>query len=216
MAYGVQANQLETTILSFNYMLRIGITGGIGSGKSIVCRLFQVLGAPVYDSDARAKWLMGHDTLLRDELTAAFGPATFDATGQLDRVYLARVAFADPAQLARLNALVHPAVGRDFEAWSNARQVEGYRYLLKEAALLYESGAYQQLDQIITVFAPQPVRQARVLRRDPHRTLDDVLAIIGKQMSEEEKVQRAEHVVYNDDEQLLIPQVLALHEAFSK
>ncbi|UOQ68534.1 dephospho-CoA kinase [Hymenobacter volaticus] len=196
-------------------MRRIGITGGIGSGKSIVCRLFQVLGAPVYDSDARAKWLMGHDALLRDELTAAFGPATFDATGQLDRVYLARVAFADSAQLARLNALVHPAVGRDFEAWANARRAEGHGYLLKEAALLYESGAYQQLDQIITVFAPQPVRQARVLRRDPHRTLDDVLAIIGKQMSEEEKVQRAQHVVYNDDEQLLIPQVLALHHAFS-
>lgn len=181
-----------------------------------MCRLFQVLGAPVYDSDARAKWLMGHDALLRDELTAAFGPATFDATGQLDRVYLARVAFTDPAQLARLNALVHPAVGRDFEAWSAARQAEGYRYLLKEAALLYESGAYQQLNQIITVFAPQSVRQARVLRRDPHRTPDGVLAIIGKQMSEEEKVQRAEHVIYNDDEQLLIPQVLALHEAFSR
>jgi dephospho-CoA kinase len=155
---------------------------------------------------------MGHDATLRDELTAAFGPATFDAaTGQLDRVYLARVAFTDPTQLARLNALVHPAVGRDFEAWSITRKAEGYRYLLKEAALLYESGAYRQLDQIITVFAPQVVRQARVLRRDPHRTPDDILAIIGKQMSEEEKVQRAEHVVYNDDQQPLIPQVLALH-----
>jgi len=192
-------------------MRRIGITGGIGSGKSIVCRLFQVLGAPVYDSDARAKWLMAHDAQLRTELTTTFGPATFDAAGQLDRVYLARVAFAEPSQLARLNALVHPAVGRDFEAWAADRQVEGHRYLLKEAALLYESGAYRQLDQIITVFAPQPVRQARVLRRDSHRTAADVLAIIGKQMSEEEKVQRANYVIYNDDQQLLIPQVLALH-----
>jgi len=192
-------------------MLRIGSTGGIGSGKSIVCRLFQVLGVPVYDSDARAKWLMGHDTLLRDQLTAAFGVQTFNETGQLDRIYLARVAFADPVQLARLNALVHPAVGRDFEAWSAAQQADGHRYILKEAALLYESGAYQQLDQIITVFAPQAVRQARVLRRDPHRTPDDILAIIGKQMSEEEKVQRANHVIYNDDQHLLIPQVLALH-----
>ncbi len=159
---------------------------------------------------------MSHDVLLRDELTAAFGSATFDATGQLDRVYLARVAFTDPTQLARLNALVHPAVGRDFEAWSITQEIVGSRYLLKEAALLYESGAYRQLDQIITVFAPQPVRQMRVLRRDPHRTPDDVLAIIGKQMSEEEKVQRAEHVIYNDDEHLLIPQVLTLHEAFSR
>lgn len=197
-------------------MLRIGITGGIGSGKSIVCRLFQVLGTPIYDSDAQAKWLMSHDAQLRDQLTAAFGPQTFNEAGQLDRVYLARVAFAEPAQLARLNALVHPAVGRDFEAWTTARQAEGYRYILKEAALLYESGAYRQLDQIITVFAPQAVRQARVLRRDPHRTPDDILAIIGKQMSEEEKVQRANHVIYNDDQHLLIPQVLALHGEFVK
>ncbi|WP_022825810.1 dephospho-CoA kinase [Hymenobacter norwichensis] len=192
-------------------MMRIGITGGIGSGKSIVCRLFQVLGTPIYDSDARAKWLMGHDAQLRDQLTAAFGPQTFNEGGQLDRVYLARVAFAEPAQLARLNTLVHPAVGRDFEVWSTAQQTAGYSYILKEAALLYESGAYRQLDQIITVFAPQEVRQARVLRRDPHRTPDDILAIIGKQMSEEEKVQRANHVIHNDDQHLLIPQVLALH-----
>lgn len=155
-------------------MLKIGITGGIGSGKSVVCRLFQVLGAPVYDSDARAKWVMHHDPHLRDELLATFGPETFDAQGALNRTYLARVAFPDPAQLARLNALVHPHVGRDFAEWVAARQTEGYPYILKEAALLYESGAYQQLDRIITVFAPAEVRHARVLHRDPHRTPDDI------------------------------------------
>lgn len=195
-------------------MLRIGITGGIGSGKSVVCRLFQTLGAPVYDSDARAKWVMAHDVQLRDELTAAFGPETFDTQGQLNRAYLARVAFPDPAQLARLNALVHPHVGRDFAAWATARQAEGHAYILKEAALLYESGAYQQLSRIITVFAPQAIRQARVLRRDPHRTPEDILTIIGKQMSEEEKLERADYVVYNDDEQLLLPQVLQLDAEF--
>ncbi|RSK46567.1 dephospho-CoA kinase [Hymenobacter perfusus] len=195
-------------------MLRIGITGGIGSGKSVVCRLFQTLGAPVYDSDARAKWVMAHDAQLRDELTAVFGPETFDAQGQLNRAYLARVAFPDPAQLARLNALVHPHVGRDFAQWAAARQAEGHAYLLKEAALLYESGAYRQLDRVITVFAPQSIRQARVLRRDPHRTPEDILTIIGKQLSEEEKLQRADHVVYNDDEQLLLPQVLRLDAEF--
>lgn len=193
-------------------MRRIGITGGIGSGKSVVCRLFQVLGVPVYDSDARARWLMGHEPQLRDELTAAFGAATFDAASQLDRVYLARVAFAEPAQLTRLNALVHPAVGRDFEAWAAARQQEGHRVALKEAALLYESGAYRQLDQIITVYAPQLVRQARVLRRDPHRTPADVLAIMGKQLSEEQKMQQAQHVIYNDDTQPVLPQVLRLYK----
>ncbi|RSK48104.1 dephospho-CoA kinase [Hymenobacter rigui] len=195
-------------------MLQIGITGGIGSGKSVVCRLFQVLDAPVYDSDARAKWVMAHDAQLRDELTAAFGPETFDAQGQLNRAYLARVAFPDPVQLARLNSLVHPHVGRDFAEWATARQAEGHAYILKEAALLYESGAYRQLDRVITVFAPQTLRQARVLRRDPHRTPEDILTIIGKQMSEEEKLARADYVVHNDDEQLLIPQVLKLDAEF--
>ena len=191
-------------------MLKIGITGGIGSGKSIVGRLFRVLGVPLYDSDSRAKAMMAHDPQLRQELTAAFGSETFDAAGRLDRAYLARVAFPDPAQLARLNALVHPHVGRDFAAWATARQAEGHAYVLKEAALLYESGAYRQLDRIITVFAPQPLRQARVLHRDPHRTAQDVLTIIGKQLSEEEKLARADYVVRNDDEHLLIPQVLEL------
>ncbi|RPD46108.1 dephospho-CoA kinase [Hymenobacter sediminis] len=197
-------------------MLKIGITGGIGSGKSVVCRLFQVLGAPVYDSDARAKWVMAHDVFLRDELIAAFGPETFDAQGQLNRTYLARVAFPDPAQLARLNALVHPHVGRDFSQWVAARQAEGYPYILKEAALLYESGAYKQLDHVITVFAPLEIRQARVLLRDPHRTADDIQNIIGKQMSEDEKLQRADYVIHNDDQHLLIPQVLRLDEEFKR
>ncbi|WP_086596868.1 dephospho-CoA kinase [Hymenobacter crusticola] len=192
-------------------MMRVGITGGIGSGKSVVCRLFQVLGVPVYDSDFRAKWLMAHDVALRSELVAAFGAETFDAAGQLNRTYLARTAFNDPAQLTRLNQLVHPYVGRDFEQWAAERQQAGHAYVLKEAALLYESGAYRQLDRIITVFAPLPLRQARVLRRDPHRTADDILTIVGKQLSEEEKLSRADYIIYNDDTQLLIPQVLALH-----
>jgi dephospho-CoA kinase len=158
---------------------------------------------------------MANDAQLRNELQAAFGPDTFDALGHLNRTYLARVAFADPVQLARLNALVHPSVGRDFAQWVAARQAEGHRYILKEAALLFESGAYQQLDQIITVYAPVEVRQARILTRDPHRTADDIQNIICKQMSEEEKMQRANHIIYNDDAHLLIPQVLMLHEHFS-
>ena len=192
-------------------MKKVGITGGIGSGKSVVGRLFQVLGVPLYDSDARAKWVMAHDPDLRAALTAAFGPATFDARGQLDRPYLARAAFPDPAQLARLNALVHPAVGRDFAHWAATQQQAGHAYVLKEAALLYESGAYQQLDAIITVFAPLALRQARLLRRDPHRTPADVAAIMARQLSEEEKMRRANYIIHNDDQQLVLPQVLALH-----
>lgn len=195
-------------------MRRIGITGGIGSGKSVVARLFAALGVPVYDSDSRARWVMAHDPGLRAQLQAAFGAETYTAAGQLNRPYLAGVAFHDAAQLARLNALVHPRVGEDFAGWSAAQAAAGYPYILKEAALLYESGAYRGLDAIITVFAPAEVRAARVLRRDAHRSAAEVQAIMDKQLSEEEKRQRASYVVYNDDSQLVLPQVLALDEAF--
>lgn len=195
-------------------MLRIGITGGIGSGKSVVARVFAALGVPVYDSDSRAKHVMANDLVLRAQLQEAFGAEAYDAAGQLNRPHLARVAFGDAVQLARLNALVHPRVGEDFATWATAQAAAGYPYVLKEAALLYESGSYRGLDGIITVWAPAGVRAARVLRRDSHRSAADVQAIMDKQLSEEEKLARADYVVYNDDSQLVLPQVLALDEKF--
>ncbi|MDO7884597.1 dephospho-CoA kinase [Hymenobacter cheonanensis] len=197
-------------------MLRIGITGGIGSGKSVVARVFAALGVPVYDSDSRAKHVMASDLVLRAQLQEAFGADAYDAAGQLNRPYLARVAFNDAAQLARLNALVHPRVGEDFAGWAAAQAAAGAPYVLKEAALLYESGSYRGLDGIITVFAPAGVRAARVLRRDSHRSAADVEAIMSKQLSEDEKLARADYVVYNDDSQLVLPQVLALDARFRK
>lgn len=196
-------------------MLRIGITGGIGSGKSIASRLFHALGVPVYDADTRARWVMEHDHVLREELCAAFGPDTYDAAGRLNRPALAATVFNNPARLAQLNGLVHPHVGTDFEHWATAQQEAGHAYVLKEAALLFEAGSYKQLDRIITVFAPLAVRTARVLRRDPHRSAADVAAIMAKQLNEEEKMQRADFVLVNDDVQPLLPQVLALHATFS-
>ena len=195
-------------------MLRIGITGGIGSGKSIASRLFHTLSVPVYDADTRARWVMENDKALRDELLAAFGPETYDAAGRLNRPALAATVFNNPARLAQLNALVHPHVGTDFEQWAVGQQQAGHAYVLKEAALLFEAGSYKQLDRIITVFAPLAVRTARVLRRDPQRSTADVAAIMAKQLSEEEKMQRADYVLTNDDVRPLLPQVLALHAEF--
>lgn len=195
-------------------MLRIGITGGIGSGKSIASRLFHALGVPVYDADTRARWVMENDAALRDELRAAFGADTYDATGRLNRPALAGMVFNNPARLAQLNGLVHPHVGTDFERWATVQQQAGHAYVLKEAALLFEAGSYKQLDRIITVFAPLAVRTARVLRRDPQRSAADVAAIMAKQLSEDEKMLRADHVLVNDDAQPLLPQVLALHAGF--
>ena len=195
-------------------MLRIGITGGIGSGKSVVSCVFGLLGVPVYDSDQRARWVMEHDALLRGQLLAAFGPGAYTPAGQLDRPGLARTVFGDPVRLAQLNALVHPRVGEDFARWANAQQAAGAPYILKEAALLFESGAYQTLDSVITVAAPLAVREARVLRRDPHRSAADVEAIIGRQLGEAERQQRAQYLIHNDDVQLVLPQVLALDAKF--
>lgn len=195
-------------------MLRIGITGGIGSGKSIASRLFHALGVPIYDADTRARWVMENNAQLRAQLITAFGTTTYDAAGRLNRPVLAGTVFNNPALLARLNGLVHPHVGTDFERWAVAQAQADHAYVLKEAALLFEAGSYKQLDRIITVFAPLAVRTARVLRRDPHRSAADVEAIVAKQLSEEEKIARADNVLTNDDVRPLLPQVLALHAAF--
>lgn len=193
-------------------MLKIGITGGIGVGKTIVCRMFAQLGIPVYDSDSRAKWLMHQNQVLKAELKETFGANTYNAEGELNRQYLGGVVFNNPERLKLLNELVHPHVKTDFINWSNS--FPQAPYVIKEAALMYESEAWRQMNQIITVFAPLPVRIKRILRRDTHRTAADVEAIINKQLQEEEKMARAEHIIYNDDQQLLIPQVLKLHNQF--
>ncbi|MCX2740463.1 dephospho-CoA kinase [Pontibacter anaerobius] len=195
-------------------MLKIGITGGIGVGKSIVSRLFAVLGAPVYDADSRAKWVMHHNKALRQELLQAFGPETFTEAGELDRGYLAGVVFNNPQRLEQLNSLVHPHVGKDFEVWAASHA--GKPYVLKEAALMFESESWRQMDEVIAVYSPLELRIKRLLKRDTHRTEADIRAIIGRQLSEEEKMRRAQHIIYNDDKQLIIPQVLALHEQFAK
>jgi dephospho-CoA kinase len=190
-------------------MLKVGITGGIGSGKSVVCRVFALLGIPVYDSDYRAKWVMSQDPVLRQELIRAFGEKVYH-DGHLDRPYLAGLVFNQPRQLALLNSLVHPRVKADFTAWSAAAPPAPY--LLKEAALMYESEAHKQVARIITVSAPEALRTARVLQRDPHRQPADVQAIMAKQLPEAERLARADFVIWNDDRQLVIPQVLAIHE----
>ena len=193
-------------------MLKIGVTGGIGSGKSIVCRCFQLLGVPVYDSDGRAKWVMNHDPELREGLIATFGAETFDTQGQLNRGYLAQKAFHDQAALAKLNALVHPQVRKDFQRWLESHAAAPY--ILKEAALMFESNAYTQVDHVLTVSAPVSLRKSRTLSRDTHRTAQDIDAIMHKQLSEEERIQRSRFVLYNDDRQLVLPQVVRLHQTF--
>lgn len=188
------------------------MTGGIGSGKSLVCRLFSLLGAPVYAADDRAKWLMAHDEALRARLVEAFGAETYDADGHLHRAHLAARVFNDPARLETLNALVHPRVATDYAAWVATHRHAPY--VLKEAALLYEAGSYRTLDAVLVVHADEALRIGRVRRRDPHRDEAQIRHIMAQQWPEAEKVRRADHLIRNDGTVLVIPQVLALHAAF--
>lgn len=192
--------------------LLVGITGGIGAGKSTVAKIFTTLGVPHYDSDARAKYLMTSSPNIQSGLRVLFGDESF-VNGKLNRELIAEKSFKDPKLLAQLNELVHPEVGRDFQNWvkENASQ----KYLLKEAALIFETGIHKTLDKVILVTAPEDVRIDRVLKRDSHRSKADVQSIISKQMPESEKEKRADVVLRNDDSELLIPQVLELHEQFS-
>jgi dephospho-CoA kinase len=191
-------------------MYKVGITGGIGTGKSTVCRIFSLLGIPIYDADSRAKWLTENNPDIRTQLISTFGEETFNGF-VLNRSYLATVAFADDASTARLNAIVHPAVAIDFKAWALLQDAP---YILKEAALFYEAGTAHEMDTMLVVTAPIDIRISRVLNRDAHRSTEQIKAIIDRQWPDERKLALAQHIVYNDEHQLLIPQILALHQQF--
>lgn len=192
--------------------LQIGITGGIGSGKSLIARIFSLLNIPIYDADTAAKELMTTDKELVASIMRAFGEAAYHKNGELNRSYLAQNVFNERGHVELLNNLVHPRVGLHYQEW--VKQHKTAPYVIKEAALLYESGSYRQLDKIIVVFAPKEVRIERTLQRDLHRSKEQVLAIIDKQWDEAEKIEKADFVIYNDGTQLVIPQVLALDKRF--
>jgi dephospho-CoA kinase len=195
-----------------NNPLQIGITGGIGSGKSLVCQIFSILGVPIYDADSRAKLLYIQNEELKSQIIQNFGKEAYTDAGQLNRTYLAKKVFNSSQKVGLLNSLVHPKVGEDYQLW--VQQHVGFPYLMKEAALLFESGSYLSLDKIITVFTPVDIRIQRVITRDQHRSEDEIKAIIAKQIAEEEKINKADYIIYNDDKQLLLPQILRLHQDF--
>ncbi|MEL7004092.1 MAG: dephospho-CoA kinase [Bacteroidota bacterium] len=192
---------------------KIGVTGGIGSGKSLVCSIFSHLGVPVYDSDSRAKWLMNSDTVIHKELIERFGQESFTADGKLNRSYIAGKVFNNENNLQDLNQIVHPRVAIDFDKWCQEHQKVSF--IIKEAALMFESGVYRALDKVINVSAPTNIRIERVLKRDTFRSKEEVLSIIDKQMSEEERLERSDEVVYNDDKTMVIPQILKLYHSLS-
>jgi dephospho-CoA kinase len=190
-------------------MLRIGLTGGIGSGKTTVARIFEALGIPVYYADDAAKKLMNTDEELKTLIIQHFGEDSYK-NGELDRKYLASIVFNNKEKLELLNSLTHPVTIRDAEEWMN-RQASPY--CIKEAALLFESGAAEHLDYVIGVYAPQHIRVKRVMDRDGLST-EEVMKRISRQIEEEMKMKLCDFVITNNDQQLVIPQVLELDKKF--
>lgn len=191
-------------------MIRIGLTGGIGSGKSTVSKIFQVIGIPVYEADSRARKLMLTDPLLRDKIKAAFGERAYSG-GNLNRSYLADIVFSNEEKLRQLNEIVHPAVIRDFGYWT--QEQSAFHYVIHEAAILFESGAYKGMDYNINVHADRDLRLKRVVKRD--NTLPEkVLQRMDKQMGDKERSTLADFQIHNNDDDILIPQVIDLHNKF--
>ncbi len=192
-------------------MLKIGLTGGIGSGKTAVAGIFRVLGIPVFNADKEARMLMENDDELVADIRQLFGEESY-INNRLNRTYIANIVFADAFNLEQLNAIVHPATIATAERWM---QNQSAPYAIKEAAILFESGSAAHLDFVIGVHSPLPLRLQRVMQRD-NVTPEEVMARIDRQMDESIKMKLCDFVIENDDQHLLIPQVLKLHEEFIK
>jgi dephospho-CoA kinase len=191
-------------------MYKVGITGGIGSGKSTVCRMLAERGVAIYNADSSAKELMSTSESLRKALIENFGAETFTAEG-LNRQYLAERVFNDAEQLRLLNSLVHPAVIADFEAW--AEEQEGH-YVVFESAILFEAGLENRVDAVVAVMAPESLRVERVMARDGH-SKEQVMARIKNQMSDDERSDRSQYSIVNIDVEDLEEDVEQLHRRLS-
>lgn len=188
-------------------MLRVGITGGIGSGKSTVARIFSVLGIPVYDADSASKRLMAEDYRIKDRIIQSFGKESY-SNGSLNKKYLSALVFNDKKKIELLNSIVHPATIKDAEKWMKNQKAA---YAIKEAALIFESGSDKFLDFVIGVSSPLALRIERTIKRGSI-TEAQVKARMKLQMDEDEKMRLCNHVILNDEQHMLIPQVLLLHK----
>ena len=204
-------NEQQTTDNRQLQCPRVGITGGIGSGKTTVCQIFESLGIPVYYADEWAKWLINNEEEVKKGVLEIFGTEAYTPKGEYNRLFVAKIVFANKEKLAALNALVHPAVEIHSRAWHHKQAAAGAPYTLKEAALMIESGSHQFLDYLIVMTAPEALRIRRVMQRDGV-TEEQVRVRMKNQMPEVEKVKLADFVIVNDGQQMLIPQVWQIHQ----
>ena len=193
-------------------MFSVGITGGIGSGKSLVCSVLEKLGVPVYYADQEAKRLMNTDQALKTSIKVLLGEQAY-MNGELNRKMVGKKVFGEPDLLKKLNHLVHPVVGHDFHIWS--RKWDQNPYVVEEAAVLFESGADARLDMSVLVYAPSELRIKRVMERDGICRAE-VEQRMSQQMDEDEKKSLADRIIINDEKRLLLPQIVELHEDIIK
>lgn len=187
-------------------MIKVGITGGIGSGKSTVCKVFRIMGVPVFEADIVAKQLMNNDPTLRKQLIHLFGASVYQADQTIDRKYLAGIVFSNPSLLRKLNEAVHPAVRKSFDEWCLNQHSA---YVIHEAAILFESGFYKMMDKTITVATDETERIDRVVKRD-HITVEMVRQRIKNQWNDEQRIKLADFVIGNNDNELIIPQIIEI------
>jgi len=188
-------------------VLKVGLTGGIGSGKSTAAQIFEVLGIPVYYADTAAKRLMNENAEVRSAIATIFGKESY-TNNVLDRKYISSIVFSDPAKLELLNGLIHPLTKKDSEAWM---QQQTTPYAIHEAALIFEAKVSDRLDHVIGVSSPLELRIRRAMERD-NVNREEVLKRMNQQLDENIKMSKCDFLLINDEQQLLIPQVLDLHE----
>ncbi|HIF48994.1 MAG TPA: dephospho-CoA kinase [Cytophagales bacterium] len=191
----------------------LGITGGIGSGKSTISKIFKVLGVKIYQSDDIAKYLMENDNKLISSIINSFGEESY-IDGKINKEYISKNVFYDKEKLKIINNLVHPVVINDFKKWCLINKNE--KILIKEAALLFESKSYKELDFIIYVYAEKKLRISRILKRDTHRTKDQIEHIIKSQLTDKESFEKADYILENNEKSLLLPEVIDLYEKIRK
>lgn len=191
-------------------MLKIGITGGIGSGKSTICNFFRLLGVPVFNADQEAKKVMNESSIVRSKLVVSFGNDIYLPNHTIDRKKMAGIIFNSPSLLQKVNAIVHPEVRKYFFAWCEQQESP---YIVHEAAILFESGFYEMMDFTILVTASEEERVKRVMRRD-QSTAEQVKERMGKQWTDEQKAALADFTIRNDNRELIIPQLLNLDKKF--
>jgi dephospho-CoA kinase len=194
-------------------MIKTGITGGIGSGKSVVCEIFRRLGVPIFNSDREARQLLEKDPAVLEAVKKNFGAGIYSSSGAPDRKRLATLVFSDEKKLHILNDILHPAVQNNFERWLSENQ--NVPYILKEAAIIFETGTDRHLDAVIAVSAPEELRIKRVAERDGVSP-EEVKKRMAHQWSDEQRTRRAAYVIYNDEKQPVIPQVLHIHELLTQ